>query len=46
MFPIHHPCIDINEHEFLGGLFSPPYGRKEKHQERNNEKTCHAATLK
>jgi hypothetical protein len=30
MPPSHHPCIDIYEHEYLGGLFHHPVEERTK----------------
>jgi hypothetical protein len=42
MSPNCHPCIDASECEFLGDLLTT-HGRKDKHQKRNNKKTCKVA---
>jgi len=39
------PMYQCKQTQISWWPFSPPHGRKDKHQNWNNKKTCHVATL-
>jgi hypothetical protein len=46
MSPSHHPCIDVSESEFLGGLSHQPVEERINIKKGITTKTCHVPIFK